>query len=123
MSTYIDLWLKQHPGKGIAWLQMVLRDGFTLVQRTSGEAVILVYEADSGHVPMSSQQEDPRTWDTNKAPPGLGARAYELRKEGKTWDDVGRELGRDWNRGLTLAKSYARSHGLEWPVNAENRRE
>jgi hypothetical protein len=115
MKTDTELWLEEHPRRGATWLNMAINDGF-VIYRTSDGGCILVYGQDVDKIRDKQEVMEEEREPSPKPFLSLGEQAYWLRSDHRTWEEVGKEIGRGWMDALHLAKSYAKIHKQSWPV-------
>ena len=140
MKEYHYNWIKAHPGRDEEWLGQVIEQGFDIHhldgnhQNNEADNLLLVEHQDhmrilhkggrlriaSGGEKGPGNPESVRKW--TKRFESKGGVAYELRLTGLTWakvlasmDDV------EWGNSagvkvVNLAKSFALTHGLKWPL-------
>ena len=106
-------WLDKHPGKGIAWLNMCLNDGFVLQETDSGYALTWGQDADKV---LTGKVVEPMVVGPVNPHSSKGAWAYALREHGETWKDIGNQMNLSAHYSLLLAKSYAKVNELIWPL-------
>lgn len=100
-------------GEEPEWLSQALEHGFLLHfvdgnrGNTDATNLALVYRKDVEKLPVISIKRK-----LNKS-----QRAYELRTTtGMKWEEIAKEIEVSSSNAVTMAKLYARSHRLPWPI-------
>lgn len=95
------------------WLNQVMEHGFAIHfidgnrDNLEPNNLALVYSKDIRKLPTV---EIKRKFNKSK-------RAYELRSEsGMKWEDIARDIQVSQPNAVTMAKLYAKSHSLPWPI-------
>jgi len=98
----------------IPWKEVAAQVGFSLENKHPGKEALKGARlwALGNNYPWPLIQKGCQP--TQKRRSSVGARAYALRKQGLTWSDINKKLGR--TGCYALARMHAMSWGLDWPV-------